>query len=71
MQSESDAFVPWDGVTYEKDFYDVLLPSGEIVPNCWPNAGKLNETRSPFRQFLLSDRVCARLSLNPPYPNRS
>ena len=24
---------------YEKEFYDIKLHSGEIIPNCWPNAG--------------------------------
>lgn len=27
---------------YTKRFYQVKLPSGEIVSNCWPNAGVIH-----------------------------
>lgn len=43
-------FRRWNG-RYQKEFYDVLLPSGEIVKNCWPNAGKLNELTGKRRQW--------------------
>jgi hypothetical protein len=33
-------FVPWDG-DYSKHFYDVLLPTSEVVL-CYPNAGKMH-----------------------------
>jgi len=33
-------FKDWDG-DYEKEFYDVMLPSGELVQWCWPNTGKM------------------------------
>jgi len=28
---------------YEKCFYDVKTPEGEIIRECWPNAGKFND----------------------------
>lgn len=31
-------FVPFDG-RYVKAYYDALLPGGEVVEHCWPNAG--------------------------------
>lgn len=54
-------FVPWDG-EYEKVFYDVLLPSGEVVEHCWPNAGKMDELKFPFRRWLVSEHICVRVS---------
>jgi hypothetical protein len=33
-------FRDWDG-EYEKLFYDVLLPDGDVVV-CWPNAGRMH-----------------------------
>lgn len=29
---------------YDKDFYEVRLPNGEIITSCWPNAGRFNAT---------------------------
>jgi hypothetical protein len=36
---------------YEKDFYEVLLPDGTIVPQCWPNDGKMNATDCSGRSW--------------------
>lgn len=38
----------WD---YEKEFYDVLLPSWEIVMWCWPNAWFINECKWEHREW--------------------
>lgn len=24
---------------YDKEFYDIRLKSGDVIKNCWPNAG--------------------------------
>ena len=36
----------WDIFTadydYEKELYQVLLPDGTILENCWPNAGMMH-----------------------------
>ncbi len=55
---------------YVKDFYQVLLPNGEIVSKCWPNAGNMHETSGPTRrQWTPSDGVQVRIdqanTLNP------
>ncbi len=63
MSRIGEGFVPWDG-DYDKVFYDVLLPDGKTIEHCWPNAGKMCETRSPFRQWLPTDRICVRVSKN-------
>lgn len=46
----TDGFKPFEG-EYEKQFYDVRLPSGEIVKNCYPNAGFMNETGGAGRKW--------------------
>ena len=60
-------FVPWDG-EYEKEFYDVLLPSGEVVKHCWPNAGFMNDImgNGPQRQWSPKDGVKVRPSPDHP-----
>lgn len=42
-------FKVWDG-EYEKEFYDVRLPSGEIIL-CWPNSGVMNSLDGSGRVF--------------------
>ncbi len=59
MATEPEKFKPWDG-DYDKQWYDVLLPDGEVVCCCWPNSGKMNETKQPFRAWLPSDHICVR-----------
>lgn len=54
-------FTPWDG-EYEKEFYDVELHDGEVVAECWPNAGRICETRAPHREFEVKDVKGIRLS---------
>jgi hypothetical protein len=51
---------------YEKAFYDVLLPSGEIVKHCWPNAGWLNTMFGTMRKWSGTDGVKVRLSATHP-----
>lgn len=38
----------WD---YEKQFYDVKLPSGEIIAECWPNAWLIQECKWEHRKW--------------------
>lgn len=37
-------FSPWNG-DYEKQHYDVLMNDGNIIEQCWPNAGKMIVTQ--------------------------
>jgi hypothetical protein len=53
----------WKGRPYQKIEYDVLLPSGEIVPNCWPNAGKINACDNTGRSW--ENGVMYRRAANP------
>ncbi len=50
-----DEPVLWDG-DYEKVFYRVHLPSGELV-QCYPNAGWMNATDGSGRMWKPDDRV--------------
>ncbi len=54
----------WRGV-YQKIEYDVLLKSGQIIPNCWPNAGKLNRMDGKGGSYLPSKLVKFRRAANP------
>ena len=67
--STSSEFVRWDG-DYEKEFYDVLLPSGEIVKWCYPNAGKMidvhNKPGTEQREWTPEDNIKVKLSPNHP-----
>lgn len=47
----------FDGQNYEKQFYEVLLAGGEIISDCWPNAGELHQTSGQFRKFKWQDGV--------------
>ena len=55
-----------DDFDYEKRHYDVLLPTGEIVLACWPNAGKMVRTYGHGRgvkdSFSPADEVSVRIS---------
>ena len=42
-------------IDYWKTFYDVLLPSGEVVINCWPNAGFYCATDGSGRKWGCED----------------
>lgn len=53
-----------DDFRYNKEFYDTLLPSGEIVEQCWPNAGFM--TAGDGRRWSGKDGVKVRLSLKHP-----
>lgn len=46
---------------YEKKFYDVLLPDGKIVEQCWPNSGLMNAINSGTR-YGPRDNIKVRLS---------
>lgn len=62
-----DGFAPFEG-EYEKRFYDVRLPDGEIVLNCWPNAGFMNETAQVDHQRQWSAGECEyRVAVKDPY----
>lgn len=54
----------WTGDNYIKSYYDVLLPSGKIVKECWPNAGKL---KSGGYSFDAASNVKVRLSASSPF----
>ncbi len=45
---------------YVKDFYEVLLPTGEIVPLCWPNAGLMNTSDGTNRRWSPDDNISVR-----------
>lgn len=55
---------------YAKKFYDVQLPDGTVIEQCWPNAGGMNESMNPNavkdRRFMPKDNVKVRLSLRHP-----
>lgn len=36
-------FKPFEGLYYKR-MYDVRLPNGQIVYECYPNAGRMNAT---------------------------
>ncbi len=46
---------------YEKKFYDVLLPNGTIVEQCWPNSGIMNAIMTKGRYYP-KDNVKVRIS---------
>lgn len=48
---------------YVKDFYEVRLPSGQIVAQCWPNAGWMNATDGSGRKWGPADNVQVRIDL--------
>lgn len=45
---ENDFTIPWNG-DYEKQFYDILTNQGNIIEECWPNAGKMVITKDHKR----------------------
>lgn len=47
---------------YEKIHYDVLLESGDIINECWPNAGKMCATDGSGRKWDYQDRIKVRPS---------
>lgn len=51
---------------YDKTFYDVLLPNGDVIPNCWPNAGKMNAFCTNGKVYSHTDNIKVRISQNPP-----
>lgn len=60
---------PFDG-HYIKRTYDALLPSGEVVRWCWPNAGCMVETYPSGhagRIWTAKDGIKVRFS-DPRYP---
>jgi len=60
MQAE---FVPFtEDFDYDKEFYDVQFPSGELVMHCWPNAGKMNGTGDIQGSWGPNDNIKVRLS---------
>lgn len=64
--------VGWEAFTgeYQKRTYDVLLPDGEVVRWCWPNAGYMNEaypSNHKGRRWGIEDGIKVRYS-DPKYP---
>lgn len=57
-------FQQWDG-EYDKQFYDVLLPNGDIFEACWPNAGKMLSMDGSGRMWSVDDCIQVRKSKNP------
>lgn len=57
-------FKPWDG-EYNKQFYDVLLPNGDILKACWPNAGKMVSMDGSGRMWSVDDRIQVRKANHP------
>lgn len=55
----------WKG-RYQKEFYDLQLPSGTIVPNCWPNAGRMNAADGSGRSWRPDGRIKVRLAARDP-----
>lgn len=51
---------------YEKQFYDVLLPSGVVVKHCWPNAGYLCDINGSGLKFGPEDNIKIRPSPDHP-----
>lgn len=60
---------PFTG-NYEKQWYDVLLPDGEVVECCWPNAGHLHEMRGRSRQWDETSGVKFRPSTRDPWESQ-
>lgn len=52
---------------YIKKFYDVLLPSGQIIKHCWPNAGKMIATDTTGRIWSVEDNIKVKLSKDRPF----
>jgi hypothetical protein len=65
-QQIRERFQPWDGY-YVKEMYDVKLKTGEVVANCWPNAGFMMAIDGSGGQFSVDDVEGVRPALNPPY----
>lgn len=59
-------FKPWSG-EYNKQYYDVLLPDGEIVANCWPNAGQMMAMDGSGRKWSPGDNTLVRESIKLPW----
>lgn len=62
--SEPKDFNPWNG-EYDKDFYEVLLPNGDIVLECWPNAGKMFAMDGTGRMWEVKDKIQVRKVIHP------
>lgn len=43
MKKHSNEWQEWTG-QYDKRMYDVMLPDGTIIEQCWPNAGEFHAT---------------------------
>lgn len=45
-----DDWATWSG-DYDKEWYDVRLPDGTVIPHCWPNAGVMMAMDASGRSF--------------------
>lgn len=61
-----EQFMPWSGY-YLKVSYDVLLKTGEIKMNCWPNAGFMMTIDGSGGQYTVDDVEGVRPAIDPPY----
>jgi hypothetical protein len=52
---------PWDG-EYAKMFYDVWVKGGDVVQQCWPNAGVMCAMDGSGRQWKPAPDVAIRKS---------
>lgn len=55
---------PWDG-SYEKEWHDVMLPDGEVVEHCWPNAGVMCASDGTGRMWTHHDNIRVRTGRHP------
>lgn len=72
MSDQKDENAEWveftEDLDYDKVFYDVLLPTGEIVEMCWPNNGFMNAyNNNGQKKWSGKDGVKVRPSLNHPF----
>lgn len=56
-------FIPWNGNTPKKH-YDVKTSDGELIIECWPNAGKMCATDGSNRKWLPEDDILIRESVD-------
>lgn len=64
---EEQEFAPWDG-DYDKRFYDVRLPCGEIIKACWPNAGKMSAYDGSSRSWFAESNIEVRVTCAGDHP---
>jgi hypothetical protein len=56
---------PWAG-RYDKKWYDVKLPNGELIRHCWPNAGTMYSQDGSGRAWAVEGKIKVRRSATHP-----